>query len=222
LTGGIQPAILQSLYKADPQKHDGLWDRFLYFYKNNYKISEEFNREQLPNQSFLFGLYDWILRNRGSEEAYSFELENNDHMEAVSTALKRLINNTEGPLKGYLSKQYNQWIQLALVLHVLECASERQLRRVVSADTCHKALLCLGFYRSQAVSFYGRLEITEKANLYARILDLEDLSGRNLITQHMAKNKKEVESIFKEMELAGYGEMAYTERKAVYFKRYKK
>jgi hypothetical protein len=219
LTGGIQPAVLQQIYKADTQKDDGLWDRFLYYYKSNYKISENYNEQSLPAPGLLFSLYDWILANRGMGEVFDFEFESGDYTKVVSVTLKKQINEAEGALKGYLSKQFNQWLQLCLILHVLECAVSRELKRTISSDTAHKALLCLGFYKSQAVTFFGRADTSDKVNLYSRILDLEDLTARNLISLKLAKNKKEVESIFREMEKAGYGRLRYTDRNAVYFER---
>jgi hypothetical protein len=224
LTGGIQPDVLRSIYKSDFQKHDGLWDRFLIYENTDYMISLENNYNKIPSQMPLIKLYQWVLSKQSKRYQFCFSDKAMQFSQTVSSKLKQKINAANGALKGFLAKQWNQYLQLCLCLHVLETYEENfemNNSSKISESTAVKAFKLLSLYLSNACNIFGiDAKVKESIDKFEAVLSLDKkvLVIRDIIAKRLVSSKDEAIALFNELEQAGYGETLKTKRGSFEFK----
>ena len=209
LVGNIQFDTLQNLINADNDTGDGLWSRFLFFNGNGFKFSERvFNREK-PRLGILSDLYSRLKTGRGKLNNYVFE--NYQVCDEVSLYFQRLINSNTGILRGYYAKQFHKFLILCMVLQSL------QGDLVISNQTALCAKKLIQIYEWQALMVFQ--PASKEVTLYQKILELPEITIREMARKHYVRGKPEGIKVLKEMQSLGLGTIQTNPRGAVSFER---
>lgn len=210
IVSGIQPDSIRKMLELDGEAGDGLWSRFLYYNGKGFKFSETFTQRPKVNYNVLNNLYYTLHMNRNQKRVYTFE--NLEVPMAVSIDYQRKINSSHGLIRGYQAKQYHKFLILAMVLQAINSTST-----VIGNEVALLAKKLIEIYEQQALAV---LEPPDKMlDVYQKILDLEDISCRNIMRRHLLKTKKEVERVLQQMEELGLGKLCKTPRGAIYFEK---
>lgn len=166
VVGGIQPQVLPAL--DDPQQRDdGFVDRFLFAYPDRMRGGWSDFEVDPSTEADVQLVFEWLYRLQGEQFVQDEEDEGGEEVSyrprvvRLSLEARRLFaswcNETDAEgqpgvvpdrLVGPWAKLPSQLLRLALILHALKCAQQRQIDYVVEADTIADAAELIEYFKA--------------------------------------------------------------------------
>jgi hypothetical protein len=215
--GGIQPKVLEGLFKSSNGDADGTWGRFLMVEQPFSWMNIDPNRRPVSITPKLTPIYEAIHTKTDrtfylSDGAYAVMAEANRNWG------ERAAEYQDHPISNIYGKARGVAIQLAFNLHCLNhAACGIAIPQEISADTMRAGVMLAEFYALQTYSLYSRFMGGTETALpakVARVLDLALASPDHTITAKIVSNRSKVTAtsaeaieLFKEMEQLELGTM---------------